>query len=330
MEHASNIAYPIYALNGNTDYETLMAHELAHHWWGDLATCRTAEDMWLNEGWASFCEALFLECAYGKTAYIDDMRSKLNEVMLNAPANDAGFRAVSGVPHLYTYGTHVYKKGALMVNTLRSVMGDSAFFTACKSYLAKHRFTDVTSNDLRNEFQQHTTANLTAFFNQYIFLPGHYDVVVANWSISNNALTANLYELSRFKTAKNAQSTVTVDVHFTDGSFASVPVTITNGEGQLNMMLAAGQAVQYFRVDDEVKYAPGYTTQDVKISKTGVTSLANTLLSINTQLVSDTVTLHVEHHWAGPVEGNIREKGIRISTERYWSVRGNFPDSFTA
>ncbi|MFM1931914.1 MAG: hypothetical protein RL226_1217, partial [Bacteroidota bacterium] len=57
MEHACNIAYPLFAANGSTANQTLMAHELSHHWWGDLVTCSTQEDMWLNEGMASHCEA---------------------------------------------------------------------------------------------------------------------------------------------------------------------------------------------------------------------------------------------------------------------------------
>src|SRR5690606_32497625 len=54
MEHASLVAYPSNAVNGNTGSELLMAHELSHHWWGNLVTCDDQEDMWLNEGWASF------------------------------------------------------------------------------------------------------------------------------------------------------------------------------------------------------------------------------------------------------------------------------------
>ena len=78
MEHATSIAYPKSSANGGLGSETLMAHELAHHWWGDLVTCRTAEDMWINEGMASFSERLFLEYVYGYDAYIDDI--KLNHL----------------------------------------------------------------------------------------------------------------------------------------------------------------------------------------------------------------------------------------------------------
>ena len=69
MEHACNISYPLFAVDGSLSREDLMAHELAHSWWGNNITCRTPEDMWINEGWASYSEKLFNEFTYGKARY---------------------------------------------------------------------------------------------------------------------------------------------------------------------------------------------------------------------------------------------------------------------
>ncbi|MDQ3190534.1 MAG: M1 family metallopeptidase, partial [Bacteroidota bacterium] len=77
MEHATNIAYPRATATGSLAYETLMAHELAHHWWGDLVTCETAEDMWINEGMASYSEQLFTQYVYGQSAYLNSVKSNL-------------------------------------------------------------------------------------------------------------------------------------------------------------------------------------------------------------------------------------------------------------
>lgn len=331
MEHATNIAYPIYALNGTTDYETLMAHELAHHWWGNLATCRTAEDMWLNEGWASYCEALFLECAYGRSVMVSDIQAKLKEVLLYAAKNDGGEFAVSGVPHGQTYGTHVYKKGALMAHTLRSVMGDQAFFDACRSYLGKYTFTDVSSLELRDEFQRFTTADLTQFFDQYIFRKGQYDVVASNMKISGNTVTADLAELSRHKTAGNAAMSLLVTLHFSDNSSQLHAVNLVNGQGQLNTTFPQGKTPVFITVDDEGSYALGHTSQQQTVSKTGVVPFNDVLFSINALEVPSPQDIYVEHHWVGPtVTGSIQTRGIRISRERYWSVKGNFPATFGA
>ena len=69
MEHVTNITYPIYAANGQLDEESLMTHELAHMWWGDLVTCETDGDMWINEGWASFSAYLAEEMIHGRDRY---------------------------------------------------------------------------------------------------------------------------------------------------------------------------------------------------------------------------------------------------------------------
>ncbi len=99
MEHATNIAIMRSAIDGTLGQETLWAHELSHHWWGDLATCTTPEDMWLNEGWAVYAEHLFTEWVYGETAYKKAVRDNFLTVLQNTHVNEGGYRAVSGLPH---------------------------------------------------------------------------------------------------------------------------------------------------------------------------------------------------------------------------------------
>lgn len=333
MEHASNIAYPLFAINGNADYETLMAHELAHHWWGDLATCRTAADMWLNEGWASFCESVFLECAYGKEPAIADLRAKLEEVLMSAAKDDKGELPVSGIPHEQTYGTHVYKKGALMANVLRSLMGDQAFFDACKSYLGKNTFKDVSSNDLRDEFQQFTSADLTHFFNQYIFLKGHYDVVISDQKLTGSSLEVNFKELSRYKTEPNPTMDILVTLNFTDGSKQVNAISMTNGTGKLVTTLPAGKTLSHLLIDNEVSHALAHTFENKTINPsetTTVITFSNTLFSVNAQAITAPVEIFAQHHWVGPTAGAIETRGVRISKERYWTIKYTAPVSFNA
>jgi len=172
MEHATNIAYPLFAINGNAVYETLYAHELSHMWWGDAVTCVSQEEMWLNEGWASYCESLALEALYGLEAYKSEQSDLHREVLTSAHVSDGGYYPVSGVPHALTYGTTVYRKGAWVVHSLRGIMGDQAFFNACRDYQAQNAFSSHASVQLRDFFQSYTTKNLTAFFDTYVFQPG--------------------------------------------------------------------------------------------------------------------------------------------------------------
>ena len=133
MEHATNIAYPLSAANGGLGSETLMAHEFAHHWWGDLVTCETAEDMWINEGMAVYSEHLFLENIYDYKTSLNAIKTNHKEVVRYAHINEGGYRAISGIPHQYTYGDHVYKKGAVVAHNMRAYLGDSLFFVGLQS-----------------------------------------------------------------------------------------------------------------------------------------------------------------------------------------------------
>jgi len=186
MEHAENIAMASYAFNGTLKNETLLYHELAHSWFGNLVTCKTAGDMWLNEGWASYSEALFLENMYGNKKFIDYNRKRHQLVILMAHNIDKGYRSLAYMDLDYTYGTTVYKKGADVVHTLRYYLGDSLFFSAVKFYLKKYAFSTASSEDLKNTFSQHTGVNLTDFFDFWVYSSGFPFFEITNWKTNNN------------------------------------------------------------------------------------------------------------------------------------------------
>lgn len=332
MEHAMSIAYPLYAINtGNPEtYETLMAHELSHHWWGNEVTCETAEDVWLNEGWASFCEALFLECVHGKTAYTNDIISKKLEVLLSAAADDKGHLAVSGVQHQNTYGTTVYKKGALMTHLLRTTMGDSAFFAACRAILIKYKFKNINSEMLKNEFQAFTNADLSFFFNQFIYQPGHYDVVPAGTHIENGKTTCYFALRSKLKTALLPNVKTDVTIHYKNGTSQEYPIELTNGIG--NLLINDTQAISYFTFDKNEQFLFANTYENLTLKSRGARNTNNTLFGINVQTINpgDSAQLTVLHHWVGPTFGNFNQTGIRVSTDRYWQIRGLLPQGFSA
>ncbi|MGB0428531.1 MAG: M1 family aminopeptidase, partial [Flavobacteriales bacterium] len=71
MEHPGNIAYPTGLIDGTLSGESIMAHELAHHWFGNLITCHQAEEMWINEGWAEYLSIYFLEEVYDENTYLE-------------------------------------------------------------------------------------------------------------------------------------------------------------------------------------------------------------------------------------------------------------------
>ncbi|MEX2656750.1 MAG: M1 family metallopeptidase, partial [Balneolales bacterium] len=153
MEHATNIAYPRTAANGTLNSETLMNHEFAHHWWGNLITCETAEDMWINEGWASYMPILFDEYFYGPERFRKSFRENHREVLQWSHIRDDGYKAISGVSHEYTYGSHVYKKGADVAHTLRAYLKED-YFPCLKDLMEQKAFQNLNSGEFRDILSQ--------------------------------------------------------------------------------------------------------------------------------------------------------------------------------
>jgi aminopeptidase N len=164
-----------------TQAEALISHELAHQWWGDLVTCADWSHAWLNEGFATYFETIWREHADGKDdaayqrfldqeAYFGERyRRALVERMYEDPID--------------LFDRHQYEKGACVLHMIRKELGDGAFFRAIGLYGAKHRGRNVESNDLRRAVEESTGKNLEAFFDQWVFSPGHPSLAISgSWS----------------------------------------------------------------------------------------------------------------------------------------------------
>jgi aminopeptidase N len=331
MEHATNIAYPqIVVTGGSTAYESeLMAHELSHHWFGDLVTCRTAEDMWLNEGWASFSAFIFTENIYGYDAYKNDIRSNQAKILQFAHVKEGGYRAVAGVPHEWTYGDHVYLKGASIAHTIRGYMGDSLFFDAVKYYLNKNAFKDVDSYTMRDDFEASSGLDLTDCFNNWVFGPGF-----AHFSID-----------SFITTGVTGNYNVTIYLHqkLTGAStlFNNVPLELTlmndNFNKQTSLITMSGQTASftinvpflpsYAGLNLESKISDASVSQYKTIKTTGVNNLTDLKFNLNVTGISDSTFIRVEHNFTAP-DISFANTGYAISPNRYYKIDGIFSNGF--
>ncbi|MBP6625229.1 MAG: M1 family metallopeptidase, partial [Chitinophagaceae bacterium] len=192
MEHATNIHIGRGFVDGTLNNETLIAHELSHHWWGDLVTCSTAGDMWLNEGFASYCESLHQEYTYGSQAYITHSRNNHFDVLSNAHIRDQGYRAIANMDSNYTYGSTVYNKGADAIHTLRTYLGDSLFFNGTKAFLQANKFKAISSIDLRDFLSTWTGKNLNNYFDNWIFQPGFTNFCIDSTQVTPNGSQFNI------------------------------------------------------------------------------------------------------------------------------------------
>jgi hypothetical protein len=326
MEHATCIAYPLITLNGNLQYETLMAHELAHHWWGDLVTCRTSGDMWINEGIASYSEALFLEHVYGYTNYLNELKGVHRDVIQRAHFNDEAFYALSGVPHSATYGTHSYSKGSTVMHNMRSYMGDIHFFNGLKAIQTNWAFRDIDAPDFRDELEAATGLDMHPFFENWIFNPGFSGFVID--SIQTTPTGGN-YDVKLFIQQKLFEAPhffqqVPIEVTFVDNNLNEVTQTIVV-DGQYSEITLSSSfipAMTYLNKNDKLLNA--VTGETVKLGAAATTNNTYAYYRQTTTNITDTVLMRIEHHRMAPDPFQTSEMNHMyvISPDRYWTIDG--------
>jgi aminopeptidase N len=151
----------------------LVAHELAHQWFGDMITCKDWSHAWLNEGFATYFENLFREYYLGK----DDAAKEIldNQITLSNIDRDNHRRPTvcnRYVNPMDVFDNRIYGKGAVVLNMLRDYLGDELFFKAIKHYVDKFAYQCVETNDFKNAIEEATGYNLHWFFDEWIYKAG--------------------------------------------------------------------------------------------------------------------------------------------------------------
>lgn len=333
MEHATNIAYPKSFANGTLTYETIYAHELSHHWWGDLVTCKTAEDMWINEGMATFSEFVFTESIYGKETYTEMVNDNHEYVIHYLHYTENEYKAISGVSHDYTYSEHVYQKGADVAHTLRGYLGDSLFYGGLTAFLNTYQFSDVTSYTLRDFLTSYTGIDLTSFFDNWVFSSGfpHFSVDSFSVAPSGNLYNTTVYVKQKLTGAPSYYSNVPLDFTFKDASWNSYThrMEISGAVDSFTVQLSFNPT--YIGLDLADKISDAVTAHAETIKASGDYDFGIAHMSISVNALSDSCYIRVEHNWATPDPlKNLSSQIVKLSPNRYWKVDGIFPSTFQA
>jgi aminopeptidase N len=147
----------------------LMAHELAHQWWGDVVTNHDWTHFWLNEGFATFMATAYRERSQGRDAYLKDVDGWRRRVaQLRAAGHDRPLVFPDWNRPTADDRAVVYQKGALALHELRQQLGDAAFWTAVRAYTTAHAGQAVRSADLQRAFEASSRRTLAAFFDAWV------------------------------------------------------------------------------------------------------------------------------------------------------------------
>ncbi|MFA3783096.1 M1 family metallopeptidase [Melioribacteraceae bacterium 4301-Me] len=175
MEHQTITGIGSKFITGKKFFSDMLVHELAHQWWGDAVTPKTWDDIWLNEGFATYSEALYWENYAGKDALISTMQSFSGNF-------DSG---TLYHPFDNIFNRMVYDKGAWVLHMLRGEVGDSAFFHILKTYYYEYRYKNASTRDFEDVCEKISGKNLDYFFYQWIYKGVGIPNIVYKWGISS-------------------------------------------------------------------------------------------------------------------------------------------------
>ena len=148
----------------------VIVHELAHQWWGNLVTCATWQDFWLNEGITTFMTAAWKESRYGRAAYTAELdRARARVAKVRDQGWDRPLAFAGPYPSLGARRAVQYSKGALFMDHLRTTLGDEAFWRGLKSYTTVHAGGVVTSADLQRAMEMASARDLSATFTEWVY-----------------------------------------------------------------------------------------------------------------------------------------------------------------
>ncbi len=330
MEHATNIAYPVSATS--IAYESqIMAHELSHHWWGDLMTCETQEDMWLNEGMASYSERLFLEWTYNYAKYLAEVKLIHDDLIKYVHISEKGFRAISGVPFNYTYGDHVYKKGSDVAHTLRSYMGDAAFFNGLKYVLQQKAYKNMNSIEFRDLLQTSSGQNLTDFFNNWVLNGGwpHFSIDSVKTTGSSAPYTSTVFIKQKLHGAPMLYTNVPLEITFMNAAWLKEIKTISMSGAAQSFTLQTTILPVFvgMNVDSKISDAISSEFKTIKTVANVNYSLGKLTLLVSNK-GADSSYIRVEHNLtkADAIKNNTHN--FKLNTQHYWKVNGIISPGF--
>ncbi len=164
----------------------LLVHEMSHQWFGDYITCGSFHDIWLNEGFAVFSESLCTEKLFGKAEFLNWKKARITRITSEV-GGSVYVKDTTDIWRIFD-GRLTYSKAGMVLQMLRSQIGDSAFFKGIRSYLHDPDLVNnfAMTGDLQRHFEASSGADLTHFFDEWIYGEGFPNYTVQYWFESNN------------------------------------------------------------------------------------------------------------------------------------------------
>jgi aminopeptidase N len=257
MENVSATTLTDYALYDerariDTDADALIAHEIAHQWFGDLLTCRDWSHGWLNEGFATFMELAYGEHNKGRDEFLYALRQEMDNYFGEASRYKRPIVTNVYNEPIDLFDRHLYEKGGIVLNMLRAYLGEALFWKSIRRYAISRRSTNVVTPDLQRAIEEATGKNLDWFFDQWVFSAGHPELKGDfGWDDKTKIAKIGLKQSqSGDKVPEVFRLPLRIDFKLEGNEWASHQVEMTEREQAFYFPLAAKP--KFVRIDAEV------------------------------------------------------------------------------
>ena len=241
----------------------VIVHELAHQWFGDLVTCEDWQDIWLNEGFANYCEALYLDKGYIYNPNSTTDQSIRNEffykvfsVAQNYLGEAANSYQRSIVTNVYKHPDelldgHAYAKAGSVLHMLRSMIKDDTIFRkALSHYLKEHKFSNSETDDLRQIFEKITGLNLLQFFDQWLYRSGHPEIEI---ELSLNQSNELQIKIKQIQESDPFLFLLEAKIVYKSGKEELKTIEIVNKDQDHKYHVPTNEEIEWISIDPEFK-----------------------------------------------------------------------------
>lgn len=326
MEHSTCVAYPDFSADGSTGSDRLMAHELCHHWWGNMTTLSSSHNMWIKEGNAEYGAHLFFEHMGGPSALYKAVEDNFATVMRRAKHADGEFLALSPMPEYITYGVTTYNKGASTLHAMRRYMGDEKFREGQRRVLEDFQYQSIDAYQYRDKLQEVTGLDMTDFFEDWIFTGGFAAFEINHMSVqplvnsTSPLITLRIEQKLRGRT--KYMENVPLDLLFYDIHGASSIHTV-NVSGHITEVQLTNVPIypHFCMPNPRNSFLPlsGFNSAygmdpELKSDYTGANFV--------TPELTDGSVYTAEHYWVAPDPVENQELDVRLSANHYWKFDG--------
>ena len=333
LEIPTNIAYPRSMIEQNAFANgDLFAHELGHHWWGDLVAPTIHNHMWLKEGPAEYSSHLFVEWKDGHEAFVDLVKDNQQFVLEECHVQDLGFHPLSPMPDSEIYGRHTYYKGASVMHNLRAYLGDEVFRNAVQNVIAERFDSHMDVADFEQLLEDATGEDLTPFFEAQALQPGFSTWVLDSLSTvpQDGGFGTTLHVQQKLRACFNHHDNEPLDVTLWDANWDTTLVHARVGGQHDQITFWHEDPFVLVGLNADGRLNQGRLDHTFAITEpTGISTLPWVEMRMGCDELpsGDSILVRVEHHWAAPDQEPTAFYFDALSDTHFWTVDGTWDDS---